>query len=174
MAELDWSALRRVLRGCGIAGLFVLAFFVFWDFAVPAGRNAAPGHPLGIWFVIVPFSFVVPCGFALPVSAGRRLWRAGRRWRAFGPVAFSCLSLFAAFTLLQAFWALVSLPFVLLASAALSAYLIVSTPVAAARRALVSDADAAASDRDFNPDDPSGYARDVAVKRGSKSRPHMG
>jgi hypothetical protein len=164
MSELDWPALSRPLRGCGIGALVLLAFLAFWQLAVPAARQA-PGGGVGIWFLIVPLSLVLPCGLALPVSAGRRLWRAGRRAAALGPVTFLLLGLFGLPVLVPGSWAFAALPLVLLASAALSAYLIVSTRLAPRPLTPSPGADASAADREINLDDPSGYARDVSVKR---------
>lgn len=169
VSELDWPALRRPLRNCGIAALPLLAFLAFWQFAVPGDTQEGGG--LAAWVFIIAAALLIPCGLGLPISAGRRLWRAGRRRAAFGPVACLLLGLFGLPYLIRAAEGPVSLvlaclPLVLLAAATGSGYVIVSVrgpPGGAATKPL--PVDGPHGDPDINPGDPSGYARDVPAKR---------
>lgn len=146
----------------------MLAFLAFWQIAIPGDTQGGGGF--GAWFFIVAAALVIPCGLGLPISAGRRLWRAGRRRAAFGPAACLLLGLFGLPFLIRAAEGPVSLllaclPLVLVASAAGSGYVIVSVPGppegTGATRLPV---DGPHGDPDINPGDPSGYARDVPVK----------
>ncbi|HEU4582904.1 MAG TPA: hypothetical protein VFS67_31815 [Polyangiaceae bacterium] len=170
MSELHWHALRRPLRSCAIGAVLWLAFLSLWQFLVPGDTDARGGFRT--WALLVAAAGLLAFGLILPFSAGHRLWSAGRRRAAFGPVSCLLLGLVGIPWLASAAGAhpsvvLACLPFVLLASALGSALVILS--VADAPRSVLAQplpVEGPHGDADIHPEDPSGYARDVPVERG--------
>jgi cytochrome bd-type quinol oxidase subunit 1 len=152
----DWHVLRRPLRSCAIGGLGLLAFLVFWQVAVPEGKDYNPEDSPNVWPFIFMTSVCVPTGFGLAVSACRQLWRTQRRSMALVPPVFLIavvVAFPAAVSAVGGGWLIGpwSVLLAFLVSALLSAYLMTSTQAAPPPARPI----------DFNADEPDAYARDV-------------